>query len=240
MSAILDNLREVEVVKPSNLIIQQIKGLISSGQLKPGDRLPSERVLSEKFGLGRTHVRDALKTLEVYGVLKTLPQSGTVVAGLGMTALEGLISNILEIEDPDFKSLVETRLLLEVESARLAALRHTETNLEEIKQALEAFRSKMKLKRVAVEEDMLLHLKIAEASHNPVLKSLMMIIIPDIVTAFGRYHICDDVEAESRYKEHLAIYECIANSDPDGAVDAMRLHLRDIVSRAEQIAQSRR
>jgi GntR family transcriptional regulator, transcriptional repressor for pyruvate dehydrogenase complex len=235
-TTILENLREVEVVKPSDLIIQQIKGLIASGQLKPGDRLPSERVLSEKFGLGRTHVRDALKTLEVYGVLKTLPQSGTVVSGLGLTALEGLISNILEVESPDFASLVETRLLLELESARLAALRRTDANLLEIKGALDAYLDRMQRNGVAVEEDMMLHLKIAEASQNSVLKSLMMIIIPDILNAFSQYHICDEVEAKQRYREHLSIYERIADKDSDGAVAAMREHLHDIMSRANDIA----
>jgi GntR family transcriptional repressor for pyruvate dehydrogenase complex len=235
MSTILDNLREVEVVKPSHQIIQQIRSLISSGQLKPGDRLPSERILSEKFGLGRTHVRDALKTLEFYGVLRTLPQSGTVVSGLGMTALEGLITNILDIDRPDFSSLVETRLILELETSRLAASRRTEANLEEIRKALEAYHEKIMRSGVAVEEDLLLHLKIAEASHNSVLKSLMMIIIPDILSAFSKYRICDNVEAEQRYQEHLAIVRSIESKDPEGAVEAMRAHLKDIIQMGQRL-----
>ena len=76
----LENFKEVQIEKPSDLIIKQLRHLITSGQLKPGDKLPSERQLSEKMGIGRTYVRDAIKKLEYYGVLKTLPQSGTVVS----------------------------------------------------------------------------------------------------------------------------------------------------------------
>ena len=80
MKDVLSNFTEIEVEKPVDKIIRQIRELISSGQLRPGDKLPSERQLSERFGLGRTNVRDAIHKLEFYGILKTLPQSGTFVA----------------------------------------------------------------------------------------------------------------------------------------------------------------
>ena len=71
-------------ITPADKIIKQIRNLITSGQLNPGDKLPSERKLAEKFGVGRTSVRDAIRKLEFYGILKTLPQSGTVVTGIGL------------------------------------------------------------------------------------------------------------------------------------------------------------
>ena len=80
---VLNNFKEIQVVSPSDKIIEQIRELISSGQIKPGDKLPPERKLSEKFGVGRSYVRNAIRKLEFYGIVKTLPQSGTVVSGLG-------------------------------------------------------------------------------------------------------------------------------------------------------------
>ena len=113
MAADIDLLfKEIVIESPVDKIIKQLRSLISSGQLKAGDRLPSERKLSEKFGVSRNYVRDAIQKLEFYGILKTMPQSGTVVAGIGITALEGLISDILKIENSEFASLVETRVLL--------------------------------------------------------------------------------------------------------------------------------
>ena len=85
----LENFSEITVETPVDKIIRQIRSLITSGQLNSGDKLPPERKLAERLGVSRTHVRDAIRKLEFYGILKTLPQSGTVVAGIGITALEG-------------------------------------------------------------------------------------------------------------------------------------------------------
>jgi len=102
----LSNFREIAVETPVDKIIKQIRSLIISGQLKAGDKLPSERKLAERLGVGRTQVRDAIAKLDFYGILKTMPQSGTVVAGIGMSALEGLITNVLKLEESDFSDLV--------------------------------------------------------------------------------------------------------------------------------------
>ena len=113
MNAVLQSLKEVAIEKPVDVIIRQIKELVISGQLKPGDKLPPERKLSEQLAVGRTHVREALRKLEFYGILKTRPQSGTYVASIGVAALESLIADVLKIDSPSFVSLVETRVLLE-------------------------------------------------------------------------------------------------------------------------------
>ena len=124
--------QEIVVETPVDKIIRQVRNLISSGQLNAGDRLPSERKLSEKLGVSRSYVRVAIQKLEFYGILKTLPQSGTVVSGIGITALKGLISDVLKIENNDFTSLVETRVLLETEATKFAALRRTDEDIMEI------------------------------------------------------------------------------------------------------------
>lgn len=227
--------QEIALEKPSDKIINQIRDLIRSGQLKPGDKLPPERKLVEKFGVGRGHVRDALKKLEFYGILKTLPQSGTVVAGLGVKALEGLISNVLQIEAPDFHSLAETRIMLEVNAVRLAAERRTQEDLIQISQALSDFRAKVLDDDPGIEEDLLFHLRIAEASKNSVLRSLSMIIIPDMIRYSRELDICGDGRFLTAMEEHEVILEYLRSGDVDGAEEAMRFHLRDLlVQKAEE------
>ena len=66
-----------------NSIISQIRELINFKNLEPGDKLPSERMLSDKFGVTRSHIREAIHELEFYGLLKSMPQSGTFVANIG-------------------------------------------------------------------------------------------------------------------------------------------------------------
>jgi len=194
----LKNFREIAVETPVDKIIKQIRSLIISGELKAGDRLPSERKLAEQMGVGRTHVRDAIAKLEFYGILKTMPQSGTVVAGIGMTALEGLITDVLKLEASDFSDLVETRVLLETQAARTAAMRRTTDDIVNMKNALDAYEAKVREGLPAVEEDLLFHLKIAEAGRNSVLKSLMLIITPDIVKSFQKLDVCKDGRAFER------------------------------------------
>lgn len=226
----LENFSEIRVETPVDKIIKQIRTLITSGQVKSGDKLPPERKLAERLGVSRTHVRDAIRKLEFYGILKTLPQSGTVVSGIGITALEGLITDVLRLEESDFKSLVETRVILETKAAQYAAIRRTPSDIIEIEKALKAYEQKVKLKEPAVEEDLMFHLKIAEASKNTVLKSLMLIITPDIVTSFLKYKVCDDDTAENKVLiEHENILKHIVEGDSEAAGRAMADHLQDIL-----------
>lgn len=225
----LHNFSEIKLEAPSDKIIRQIRALITSGQLNPGDRLPPERRLAEKFGVGRSVVRDAIRKLEFYGIVKTQPQSGTVIAGMGIVALEGLITDVLNIEETDFHSLVETRVLLEVNAAGRAAQRRTEDDILHLKKALDAFVKKVKLGDSAVEEDLLFHLKIAEASGNKVLKSLMLIITPDIVKNFTTLNVCSDERADKTVQEHQEILGFIIDQNAPAAERAMRNHLEDLL-----------
>lgn len=224
----LDNLNKIKLANPVDLIITQIKDLISSGHIKPGEKLPPERKLAEHLGVSRGQVRAAINKLQFYGILKVIPQSGTIVTGLGITAIEGLITDILQIDQVDFKSLVDTRILLEKEAARLAAIHRTPDDLVQLSRALNLYEAKVLEGNQAVEEDLLFHIKIAEASKNSVLKSLMLIITPDIVKSFINLNVCDKRKNLKTNEEHRNILNKISNQDPEGAFYAMDEHLQDI------------
>jgi GntR family transcriptional repressor for pyruvate dehydrogenase complex len=226
----LTNFKEIVVETPVDNIIRQIRELISSGQLKAGDRLPSERMMSERFGVGRTYVRDAIRKLEFYGILKTLPQSGTVVSGLGIIALEGLITDVLQLNGNDFDSLVETRVLLETNSAYFAATRRSEDDLIAIRKALSAYETAVVDGKPSMEEDLMFHLKIVEATKNSVLMSLMMIVTPDILSFFTKNKVCSGDKPISALREHYEILEHIENQDADKAKASMRNHLDDLLN----------
>ena len=136
----------------------------------------------------------------------------------------------MKLEKADFSSLVETRVILETNGAKLAAERRTQEDIIEIGIALRAYEAKVKLNQSAVEEDLMFHLKIAEASKNVVLKSLMLIITPDIVNSFIQFKVCDDNEEENKVlKEHEDILQHIVNGDGNAASAAMEKHLRDVL-----------
>ncbi|WP_026978748.1 FadR/GntR family transcriptional regulator [Flavobacterium tegetincola] len=209
-------------------LIRKIKDLINFKNLEPGDKLPSERMLSEKFEVSRSTVRDAIQKLEFYGILKSIPQSGTFVAEIGVIAMNGMIDDILRLDDPDFKSLVETRILLELKTARLAALRRTPEDLIQMEAALQAYTDKVMNGKDAVQEDLLFHLAIAKASGNSSMNTFMLTITPQIITNFQKYHVCDDNQAFLGIAEHTAIFEAIKNQDTQEAKLKMKAHFKSL------------
>lgn len=222
----LDKLNKIEIETPVDNVIRQIRLLITTGELKPGDTLPSERKLSEQLGVGRIVVRDAIKKLEFYGLVKTYPQAGTKIKGKGLMALEGLILDILDFEEADFASIVEIRNLLEVKSAGLAAVKRTEKDIERIQKALLDYEAKVKLNLPAEKEDFQLHMQIAEVSGNSVLKLLMNIITPDILNSFRTSNKTKDARTQDILLEHKNIVDQIIAQNPKEAKNAMREHLR--------------
>lgn len=207
-----------------NTIISNIRDLINFKNLEPGDKLPSERMLSEKFGVSRSNLREAIQKLEFYGLLNSIPQSGTFVANIGVIAMNGMIDDILRLETPDFKSLVETRILLELKAVRLASLRRSDEDLIHIKSALDAYETKALLGEDAVQEDLLFHLAIAKASGNSTMNTFMLNITPQIIIDFEKYHVCDTDKAVKGIKEHTEIYEAIKDQNPSLAKQKMKNH----------------
>ena len=210
------------------IIISQIRDLINCKNLEPGDKLPSERMLSEKFDVTRSSIRDAIQNLEFYGLLDSRPQSGTFVANIGVTALNGMIDDILRLQDQDFKSLVETRILLELKTARLAALRRTEDDLIKMRSALQAYNEKVENGEDAVQEDLLFHLAIAKASGNSTMNNFMLMITPEIITNFETYHVCHKGQAQKGMGEHQSIYDAIVAQNPELAKQKMKEHFSEL------------
>ncbi len=209
-----------------NNVIDKIRQLINYKNLEPNDKLPSERMLSEKFGVSRGVVRNAIQKLEFYGLLKSIPQSGTFVADVGAIAMNGIIDDILQLEEPDFKALVETRILLELKTVKLASLRRTEDDLQRIEKALKDYKKKVLNNQNAVQEDLLFHLAIAKASKNSTMNTFMLSITPEIITNFAKYHVCDDNQAFLGIQEHTDIFEAIKTQNPTLAREKMKAHFK--------------
>ena len=209
-------------------LIEQIKAFINFKNLEPGDKLPSERLLSEKFNVSRTNLRDALQTLETYGLVKSIPQSGTFVADIGITAMNGMIDDIIGLSIPSFKDLVEARIFLELKAVKLAALRRTDEDLIQIENTANAYAEKVVKGEDAVQEDLLFHLAIAKASSNATLNTFMLKITPEIITNFEKYHVCDKNTAVKGINEHNAIIAAIRDQNPEQAKIAMKKHFKDL------------
>ena len=229
MSDPLNYFEPIELQDPADVIIQQIKELISSGKLKPGDRLPSEQKLEERFGVSRAIIRRALKRLDAYGIVKTVPQSGTYVAGLGVDALAGMLANILELEEKDYESLVATRYALEIYAVELTATDISDKGIQELETVHKDFSQQVKRGVLSLDEDLVFHIKIAEYTKNSVLKALITLLASDLIKLNRELeeHLGREKFLERRVmavEEHEKILEAIKAREPEQAVQAMKAH----------------
>ena len=212
-----------------DLVINQIRDLIHAGILKPGDRLPSEKSIEQKMQIPRGPINKALRRLETYGILKTIPQSGTYVASIGVDALEGLLTNVLKLEDRELEALDDTRYILEIYAAELAADRATEQQIEELDEVQQEIARKIEEGASSFDEDMVFHLKIADICGNPILKSIITMLISDVLQFFKEFEQKVGKEkVRSRLidaiEEHQRIVTAVRQRDPVKAAEAMRRH----------------
>jgi GntR family transcriptional repressor for pyruvate dehydrogenase complex len=223
-------IRPVTKVSISEDIAQQIIDLISSGDLRPGQRLPSERELCKNFGAGRSSLREALRCLSIMGVLNARVGEGTSVALDGGKFLGKLVEWRLITERHDIENLLEVRIALEgVAAAKVAALGGKEDIAK-----IDALLAKMKM---AVDDarrfatlDLEFHIALAKASGNALLYDLISMIRGQLANGLARMLLLPDALALS-FKEHTAIAQAIRRGDSEAAQKAMQAHLSAALKR---------
>ncbi len=226
---LIEKFQKIELPDPVDSVIQQIRELIHNGDLKPGDRLPSERRLEERMAIPRGYISKALKRMETYGILKTVPQSGTYVAAIGIDALEGLLTNVLKLDNEEFEALDSVRCVLEVYAAELVATESSDEEISELENVHKSIRKQIEHGTVSFDEDMVFHLKLAEFSKNPILKSLITLLTSDFIQLAKNYE--EKMGKEKLFDrlvsagdEHGKVIEAIKRRDPEGASAAIREH----------------
>ena len=157
----------------SDKIVDQIIDLLTRGILKPGDRLPSERELCKRFGVGRTSLREALRSLTVMGILEGRVGEGTFVNSSHSRHLEKSLQWGMLLDGKKVQDLVETRMMLESETARLAAARATGDDLKSIETTVVGMANTLSEPDAYLAHDLEFHLLVARACKNSILHSLL-------------------------------------------------------------------
>lgn len=213
-------------------VIDQIKSLLDSGELKPGDQLPSERDLAECMGISRVSVRQAFAVLEALGILEIKHGEGTFISlnkGEGNN-LDLFLSNISKESDP--MDIIEARKIIEVEIAGVAARQREKEDLLSLRNLLSYMEEKIRQGEETSTIDLRFHLAIANATHNPVL-SLVMNQIASLMrqslwSLAKGISLMTPGRAEKYLREHRTIYNCIEKQEPLNAKEAMMGHLLSI------------
>lgn len=214
------------------LVVDAVEEQILGGALKVGDHLPPERELAALLGASRPAVREGLRMLEAQGVLQTVgagPGSATVVTALPGEALTRLLRLHLALSSFRTSDVVEARVMLERRSTELAAQHAAPADLERIRVVLD----RMDDPRLPIEDfnelDTEFHVSLADASGNQLVADMTRAIRGAVRDSLLQaFRALDDwtATASQLRAEHRAVYDAVANGDPEQAADAVERHIR--------------
>lgn len=210
-------------------IVLQIKKMLESGELAPGDKLPPERSLAEMFAVSRNSVREAIKALAEQDVLESRQGAGTFVREQSTGSLLPDFSRIVTDEKAAVRDVFEVRKILEPEIAAMAARNASPGEVTRLEAALVEQETALSQGRISGTLDQRFHKLLAEASGNDVLRAMVTALHDDFTESRA-----DALQSEERQQASLAAHRAIVEAVRDGHVmqaeKAMREHLEEIES----------
>jgi GntR family transcriptional repressor for pyruvate dehydrogenase complex len=220
-----------KVVRTSRLyeqIVQQIEESIVKGNLKPGDQLPAERELAQRFGVSRTAVREAVKALREKGLVEAYSGRGTFITDGTTQAVRQSLDLMVKIGQPEGSThLAEVRAILEPEIAALAATRIQEAELVTMREAVGVMDKAEHDPEAYIEADLDFHLALAEAAGNPLILSLLDSIVGLLREQRLRIFRVPGGPERGQF-HHKKILDAVERHDPEQARLAMRAHLSQV------------
>lgn len=205
---------------------------LGASRVPPGTRLPSERVLSERLGVGRSTIREALSALDILGVIEIKPGSGSYLRGGTSEFLDQTINWGLMLGRPRTRDLVEVRQFLEIMSAGLAARRVRDANIARLGEHLAEMRRTVADPAAFVEADVAFHLEVAATAGNTVLTDLLA-SVRTLLRMWMEHAVGVEGTKAAAIDEHEAVLTAIRDRDEKAAEDAMRTHMDLAVSRLD-------
>jgi len=210
-------------------IANQIRQLIIEGRFKPGDRLPPEREMAEIFKVSRNSVRDALRTLELMGLVECRHGDGTIVTCITPETLISPLAALLATRRNLLSALMEVRKIIEPPAAYMAALRISVDDLHDLEQIFNIQEQKVMQGEYTIEEDNDFHYTICMAAENEVLM-LIVTHIMGLLSESRARNLQTPGRAQMSVAGHRKILDAIKRRDPELARDAMLKHLEEIES----------
>ena len=211
--------------------MEQILDLIKEGKLKPGDKLPPEQVLAEKFGTSRPSVREALSALEILGITESRGGKGNFIKVTSRSPLYEKEVMELEKEESPFEML-EARKAVETEIAELAAKKATPEDIEAISKSLNEMKAAANNIPRIMELDGEFHMNIARAAHNNLLFSMMTYLsnlLKEKLWVNMKEKTWNLPGYPQKYlEEHTEIFNAIKNKDSKNARKQVYHHLAGV------------
>jgi len=220
----------IEPIKKTRVaeeIADRIRLLILEGTFPPGEPLPGERVLADRFGVSRGSIRDAFRTLETIGLLVSRHGQGTFPQELDVERLVAPLTSVLSYRRDMRDELMDVRRMFEPAVARVAATRVSEADLAELEQVLGAQRKKLKSGQSTIAEDTAFHQILARATSNRIIVSIMS-TLNDLLVETRKLTLKQKGHPLKSIRGHEAVVAALRRRDGEAAAKAMRTHIDQI------------
>ncbi len=215
--------------KVTRAVVRAIQERLERGTLQPGARLPSERELARQLGASRSSIREALRALELAGLIRSQHGGGTFVADPLPASVATPLAQYLDRQRANLRDLFEARQMIEPRLAFLAAERASREDVEAIRAALERQERADREGdlEAAATADRSFHQAVAEATHN---QTFIMLhnYLSDLVAGSRRDAADSAARRAQALVDHRAIFEAIARHDAPAASAAMLQHVRNV------------
>jgi GntR family transcriptional repressor for pyruvate dehydrogenase complex len=210
-------------------ICRKLVSHLIRGDWMEGDQIPPERELCQRLGVGRASLREALKALEIMGMIETRLGEGTFVCGRSEFFSRPLLWAITGSAKNDAHELVEARELIESETARLAAERATPEDLQEIRKHLDVMAAATDDPKTFLEADLNFHLAVAKAAHNQILGNSLS-LIRNLMRQWIGQALPKEGVAAIALNHHNKIFAAISERNATVARNSMQAHLEAMAS----------
>jgi GntR family transcriptional repressor for pyruvate dehydrogenase complex len=217
----------IKRVKLYEEVAARIRDLIADGELRPGQALPSERRLAEQFKVGRAVIREAIRQLEVSGLVESRHGGGNYVREITVEHLVAPIASVLNGMGHLRKELMDARLFFEPQIAQAAAARATPEDLQRLEDVIRRQEERSANGQLGAQEDAEFHALLARATHNTVVERVMEVIDNLLEDSRARYFRSVE-RSKASLEGNRRILEAIQRHDREAAQKAMVDHLEDI------------
>jgi len=222
----LATIEPIRRIKLYQGIVEQIETLLERGELRPGDQLPAERALADQFQVSRASVREALRTLELLGIVETRAGGGTFVRQVAPDDLAKPLQSLIA-RGHTLSDVIEFRGVVEPAIASLAAARIGAAQLGELHDLLIAQQTKVAAGEPYADEDTRFHEVIGDAAGNELLTT-MLGVIWDVLRASREQWLQTNARAHASLEAHHRIYDALARHDAEAARKASAEHIKAV------------
>jgi DNA-binding FadR family transcriptional regulator len=232
----VDLFSAVSVGRVSQVIVDQIRALIRQGRLKPGDRLPPERDLCERFGVSRVTVREALRVLEAGGLIEVRvgARGGAFVTSPTNARLGEGLADLLQLSPLTAVEVTEARRVFELGIVPLVVERATEEDLVALERLCEEQQTALDEQRYTMEMSAEFHVRVAASTHNKAVEMIVHSFHGPLLMSLKEAQTVEPLMGHRGTHEHLEYVHAIRRRDVDEATAIMRTHIDRTAGRVAQ------